>query len=78
MIQETNHPPPCNITSFILSNAILEKANIIAQAKTAGYIRAILFLYQLSNLSAFPKNKVKPEQKKKRAFPMEPPVARIL
>jgi hypothetical protein len=50
----------------------------MAHAKTAGYIRAILFLYQLSNLSAFPENKVNPEQKKKRAFPMDPPVANNL
>jgi hypothetical protein len=57
---------------------ILEKANNMAQANTAGYIRAILFLYQLSNLSAFPKKSVNPEQKKKRAFPIDPPEANSL
>jgi hypothetical protein len=64
--------------SLILLNEVLEKANIIAHAKTDGYIRAILFLYQLSNLSVFPKNIAKPEQKKKRAFPIDPPVAKTL
>jgi hypothetical protein len=61
----------------MLLEEIPTKASIIAHANTDGYIRLILLLYQLSNLSFLPKNKVNPEQKKKSAFPIEPPVANL-
>jgi hypothetical protein len=59
-------------------NEIFAKANTMAQANTDGYILVILFLYQLSNLSTFPKKSVNPEQKKKRALPIDPPEANSL
>lgn len=50
---------------------VVNKAHI----KTVGYIRFIRFLYQLKNpFGSVPKNNVYPEQKKKSASPMEPPV----
>lgn len=54
------------------------KAPMIAHAKTVGYIRLILRLYQLSNLPIFPRNRVKPEQKKNNTSPIAPPVAKAL
>lgn len=45
-------------------------------ATTDGYILNSLRLYQLSNLSKRPNDKAYPEQKKKIALPIAPPVAK--
>ena len=54
------------------------KAPTIAHAKTVGYILLIHLLYQLSNRPILPKKRVHPEQKKNKASPIAPPVAKSL
>jgi CRISPR/Cas system endoribonuclease Cas6 (RAMP superfamily) len=79
MIQEINQKPPACNTIFFTSNCTEPTIETKKQkANIEGYNLFIRLLYQLSKRALLLKNIVNPTQKKKNAFPIEPPGANIL
>jgi hypothetical protein len=72
----TNQFPPPKIISFGFLFNKPQKDKIVNQIIIDGYIRLILLLYQLSKRSIRPTDITNPAQKKNRASPIAPPVAK--